>query len=110
MEAGLALMLVVLPDPVHRSPQRLAQAGRDPAQRALPFGRIQLPLRGLEVHPVELAAELLDRLVTPVEHGLEDAGHDLPGLGVGAGATRQQWVERLEGGHADSANHPDLCW
>ena len=109
VKAGLALVLVVLPDPVHRRPQRLAQRGRDPAQGALPLGGIQLPGRGLEVHPVEPAAELADRLVPPVEHGLEDLGHDLPGLRVGAGTARQQWVERLEGGNADSANHPDLC-
>ena len=109
MEPRLALMLVVLTDPVHRPPQRLPEPRRDPAQRTLPFGRIQLPRRGLEVHPVEPATELPDRLVTPVEHGLEDAGHDFPGLGVGAGPTRQQRVERFERGHADSANHPDLC-
>src|SRR3954447_19003167 len=106
MIPAVALPLVILGHPPNRSGKCILQGCGYPGRSLLPGGGVELPRLGLEIHPIEFAAILLDCGISPSENGVEDSGNRLSGLGVGASAPGKKRIEGLERWHADTADQP----
>ena len=104
-EAGLALVIVVGAHPVHGTAERRPQRRIDPLEGRVPEVGVERPGRGLEVDPVEPPRVLAHRGIAPGEHVFEDGVHRVAGGRIARGAAREEWIERIEGGNRQTANH-----